>query len=238
MILSTFRPAFFPSLEYFWQVSQCQVMIFADHLPFSKGSGVNRSAPLNTAQDVLTIPVQHEPAYGKVCQKKLVNENQWKHKHLKTLHHLFHHFPFAEYYLPELEAIYFNQTTGLLGDFLFELHKRILKWLHLPVQIYRSCNLEHEAKASHLVTGWCKQFNCSVYRASLQTFEQNWIDAQVLTAQHIKAVLFNPFPDSTFLNNFKQKSIIHFILQFGPEAGYILKQYASKQVVPYPVTND
>ncbi|MHB2147861.1 WbqC family protein [Calditrichota bacterium LG25] len=232
MILSTFRPAFLPDLMYFWQMSQCQIAIFADHLPFSKGARINRSAPLNTPQDVLTIPVQHETSENQIFKRKVAEQTFWKQKHVKSLRHLFHNFPFAEYYLPEIEDLYGTDFV-YLGDLLFELHLKLVKWLHLPLQIYRSSKLDFKGDASRLVGAWCKQFQCEAYIAPEQTFKKQWIDARVLKAQNIRALLFAPLPHSTFLENYARKSILHFILQFGPEAGYILKQYSRKQRKEY-----
>ena len=227
-VLSTFRPAFFPNLLYFWQMAQSQVVVFTDHLQFSKGTIINRSAPLNTTQDILTIPVQHDQKQLPIALKRIVPREQWKEKHLKTLHHLFHNFPFAEDYLPQIEEIY-RAEKQFLGDFLFALTEKIIHWLHLPVQPVRSAQLLKAGDGTQTVLKWCKRFHCEAYIAHPETFEKSWIDAKRLKEQQIRPLLFSGLPASHLLEHYATRSIIHFIFQFGPEAGYILKQYSSNE---------
>ncbi len=228
-ILSTFRPAFLPDLVYFWQMSQSQLIVFTDHLQFSKGSSINRSAPLNTDQDILSIPVKHDQQKVTIAQKRMASENFWRQKHLKTLHHLFHNFPFAEYYLPQIEEIYKAEINSL-ADLLFLLTDKIKNWLHLPVKIVRSGELNHDRDATALILQWCRQFECQGYMAFAETFHKGWVQKDLLNQQNIKVFQFPALPSSHFLANYANKSIIHFLLQFGPEAGYILKQYSSARL--------
>ncbi len=229
-ILSSFRPAFLPELNYFWQMSQCQVAVFADHLQFSKGSSINRSAPLNTSQDILSIPVRHDQPKAAIAHKRMVPENYWRQKHLKTFYHLFHNFPFAEYYLPQIEEIYQTENQ-YLADFLFLFTAKISEWLHLPVKIVRSSDLISDSSTTDLILQWCKQFDCQGYMASQEIFNKGWVQPDALRKQNIKPLQFQPLPSSQFLTNYAGKSILHFLLQFGAEAGYILKQYSSTRLL-------
>ncbi len=231
-ILATIRPAFLPNLEYFWQILQSDVAIFTDHLPFSKGQGLNRSAPLNTPETVLTIPIQHGQPNSAITEKLLVDDPHWRQKHLKTLHHLFHNFPFAFYYLPQIEEIYASNLNKL-ADFLFILIKNFLHWLHLPVQIVRSTELTTSAESNTLIINWCKQFECQGYIAEQKTFQKGWVDAKYLKNRGIQPFVLAPLPKANLLSNYASKSILHFLLQFGPEAGYILKQYSTSIKTKY-----
>ena len=224
MILGTFRPAFLPGLTYFWQIAQCDVAVFTDHLSFSKGSSINRSAPFPDGQTVLRIPVLHNEKRGRIFETEIDYHSGWKEKHLKTLHHFFHNLPFAYYYLPELEDL-FNSEFNSLGDFLFELHKILVHWLHLSVRFLRSSEGDFNGSAEELIAFWCAKTHSATYISQPETFENQWVNKQQLKEKGLEISTFSPLPDSHLLRNYQDTTILQFLLQFGPEAGFIIQQY-------------
>ncbi len=230
-VLGSFRPAFFPSLEYFWHIAQCDVAVFADHLQYTKGSSINRSAPLYDTNDILRIPVRHNGEHTGIFNKQIDLHSPWRQKHLKTIRHLFHNFPFAYYYLPELEELY-GENFRNLGDFLWRLTERLVKWLHLPVKLLRSSKLGGEGCAEELIFNWCKLSGATFYIGSAEAFKNKWADQEKLDSFGIGTLLFAPLPESHLLQNYASLSIIHYLLQFGPEGGYIIRQYLSQKRRP------
>ncbi len=224
MILGTFRPAYFPSLEYFWQIAQCDEAVFADHLSFSKGSLINRSAPFNDEQTILRIPVLHNRKRLQIFATQIDPKSNWKQKHLKTIHHFFHQWPFSYYYLPELNVI-FNEEYGSLGNFLWRLNTKIIQWLHLSVKLARSSELNFDDSAENLIIQWCTQLKAKVYISEAQTFEQGWVKRKLLETKGVQTLTFKPLPSSHLIKNYQLLSILGFLMQFGPEAGYIIRQY-------------
>lgn len=229
MILTTVRPTYFPSLQFFWQMAQCDVCVFTDHLRFSKGSGVTRSAPLSVEQTVLRIPVIHNQNRAQIATTQIDFHSDWKQKHLKTIHHLFHQLPFAYYYLPELNAL-FDEPHNALGDFLWRLQQTFVKWLHLPVSLMRSSQINFNGQPEQLIVEWCAQSGATSYMSENQTFEKGWIDREYLEKKGIRVSTFQPMPQSHLLASYRDFSILNFLLQFGPEAGYIIRQYLPARV--------
>ncbi len=226
MILTALRPAYLPSVEYFWQAAQCNIVVFADHLQFTKGTNINRSAPLHTAEDVLTIPVRHLKQQQTIAQKSIDDHLPWRQKHMKTLKHLFHNFPFAYYYLPQMEEI-LNEEWRNLGDFLWHTTNKLVEWLRLPVKLVRSSELGATGNSEELIVRWCEEFDTQIYMASEEAFNKKWVQKEELKKQGIQCYVFKPIPESHLMQNFAGLSALHFLLQFGPEAGYIIRQYLS-----------
>ncbi len=224
MILGTFRPTYLTDLKYFWQTAQCDVAVFTDHLPFSKGSPINRSAKFPDNQTVLRIPVLHNEKRNTIFQTEIDYHSNWVDKHIKTLHHFFHNLPYAYYYLPEMEELLKTEFNSL-GDFLFALHQKLIRWLHLPVHLMRASDTEFKDETENLIALWCTQTHSEKYISQPETFEKQWVDEEKLRAKGISPIVFAPLPDSHLLKNYQSVVILQFLLQFGPEAGFILQQY-------------
>ncbi len=224
MVLGTFRPAYLPDLNFFWQMAQCDAVIFTDHLNFSKGSAINRSALFPDAQTRLTIPVHHNTKRKHIFETSIDYHDHWPEKHLRTFHHFFHNLPYAYYYLPQLEEL-FNSPFQSLGDFLYQLQHKIVHWLYLPVNLLRSSETEYNDTPENLIQNWCAQTHSNLYIGTPQTFENQWIHKKRLEEKGIATATFVPLPPSHLLKNYQSVVILHFLLQFGPEAGFILQQY-------------
>ena len=224
MILSTFRPAYLADLNYFWQMAQCQVAVFTDHLAFTKGSNINRSALFPDSQTRLTIPVLHDKNRKPIFETAIDYHSNWAEKHVRTLHHFFHNLPYAYYYLPQLEEL-FKMPFDSLGDFLYQLQYKLIHWLYLPITLKRSSETDYEAPAEKLIEQWCVQTHSHTYLAERQTFQKQWVQEEKLKKHGLKTATFVPLPSSHLLNNYRSEVILHFLLQFGPEAGFILQQY-------------
>ncbi len=224
MRLGALQPAYFPALHYYWKLAQCDICVFADHLRFSKGSTINRSAPLANNQSVLRIPILHNDKRAHIATTQMDSHSDWRQKHLRTLHHLFHQWPFAYYYLPLFEEV-FNTDFSSLGDFLWTLHQRLLEWLHLPVQIVRASELPTASDNTLQIVSWANQLKGFHYITEKEAIEKGWIDQERLQKNKIRCVYFQDMPSSHLLNSYAQGSILTFLMQFGPEAGYIIRQY-------------
>ncbi len=224
MRLGALQPAYFPTLNYYWKLAQCDICVFADHLRFSKGSTINRSAPLANTLSVLRIPILHNDKRAHIATTQTDSHSDWRQKHLRTLHHLFHQWPFGYYYLPLLDEV-FRKHYSSLGDFLWSLHQSLLEWLHLPVQIVRASELPTAPESTLQIVSWSNQLKISHYITEKEAIEKGWINREILQKNKIRCVYFQEMPSSHLLNSHAPGSILTFLMQFGPEAGYIIRQY-------------
>ncbi len=221
---STFRPDYLPTLEYFWYLTQCDIVVLTDHFLYSKRSPVALSPPLAENSDKLRIPVKHNRQQLPIFQKQIDSEKNWQKKHWKTIYHTFHNYPFAFYYLPLLKEL-FDGFDNRLNAVQKILLKQIAEWLHSPREMVCVSDFFYDKNNNELVQFFSGQFKAYTYLILPHYFTNNWVDASYLKAHKINYRYFATFPDSNLLNAYANNSILKFLMQFGPEAGYLIKQY-------------
>lgn len=222
--LSTARPEYLPGFEYFWKLAQSDILIFTDHFQYVKRSPITVSPPLSGFGSSMHIPVRHTEKPLSIKDKKIDLRQNWQTKHFKSLYHQFHLTPFAYYYLPRFEEIYMKNRENL-ADFLIELLENIIGFLHLPLKIMRASQLGFKTDNNSTIIDWCHRLQVSKYLTSQEVITNSWIDRNMIEDAGIKVKTFAPLPDYHILQSYTEFSVIGFLMQYGPEAGYILKQY-------------
>ncbi len=224
--LSALMPAYWPSLQFFWNAAQCRFIILTDHFQYSKRSSATVSAPLRLSQPSLRIPVRHLDAQTAIAEKQFAPNSSWHKKHLQTLRHQFHHAPYAYYYLPDIQTL-LSESYATLGDFLFALTSQLFNWLHFDLSVYRSSQLVTEGNHEQLLQNWCTQFQCDTCLTEPSALEQGFIRTEPLIEAGISCRTFLPVPDFHILQSNSRLSVLNFLMDYGPEAGYIIRQYLS-----------
>lgn len=224
LILSAFKPDYLPSLEYFWKMAQCHHAMITDHFQYVKRSSLTVSAPLHRDEDRLHIPVRHDYPQKSIAQKTLDDTDNWRKKHYSTIYHLFHHLPFEYYYLPALKDFYVENYCNL-ADFQWRLLHLLVSWLNLPIQLHRSSQIKNEGSNEGLIRHWCAEFSCNYYYAEQDVFQKNWVNTEKLTEAGIHSAVFHSFPESHLFQSYQKLSALSFLMKFGPEAGFLIRQY-------------
>lgn len=223
-VLCALPPAYFPTLEYFWNLAQCDVLILTDHFQYSKRSPLTISAPLQESQPALTIPVRHGDPQAAIFEKQIDNHSNWSRKHLQTIRHLFHHAPYEYIYLPLMEDLLTNHPNAL-ADFLTASLSTMIDLLHLKTKIVRASESEHSGNNEKLIKEWCNDNNCNRYLSNQEVYDHNMVNPEILRQDRIEPHVFVPFPEYHILKSNRELSILYFLFHFGPEAGYLLRQY-------------
>jgi len=224
LILTTARPEYLPGLDYFWKLAQSDTLVFTDHFQYVKRSPITVSPPLSGFGSSLRIPVRHSDKAPLIKDKKIDRRQPWQKKHLKSLYHQFHLTPFGYYYLPLLEELY-NKNIENLSDFLIELLQTFIKFLHLPLKIKRASQIGYTTDKNRSVIDWCHSIGAAQYLTFPEALAKGWVERAVIEKAHIAVETFVPMPDYHILQSYNGYSAIGFLMQYGPEAGYILKQY-------------
>lgn len=227
MILTTLRPSYLPTLEFFWKAAQCDVVILTDHLQYTKRSDISISAPISDQGLKLTIPVQHDKQRLPVYQKKISRSGNWQTKHLRNIYHNFHHHPFFEYYQTELNQLY-NEEHSLI-HFLAGFLIKLFHFFHLEAQVYRASQFVKADDPAQFVVQSCNKAACTTYMADPLVFEEGWLDKDVLHTAGVHVSLFHPLPQAHIFQSYKNLSALNFLFQFGPEAGYLIRQFLPQQ---------
>jgi hypothetical protein len=222
--LTTARPEYLPELEYFWNIAQSDILILTDHFQYIKRSPITVSPPLSGFGSSLRIPVRHSQTALSIKDKSIDNRQTWREKHLKSLHHQFHLTPFGYYYLPRFEEIYMESGDNL-SDFLIALLENFTRFLHLPITVKRASQLPSSKNNTQTVIDWCRMNGSDEYLTNREVLAKGWIAEEALNESHIRVSSFIPLPHYHILQSYRGFSAIGFLMQYGPEAGYILKQY-------------
>ncbi len=218
---TSIRPVYLPTLSFFWQIAQCDYLLFADHLQYVKRSDISVSPALAGDNHRLHIPVRHNGQPVPICQKEMDSQSLWSRKHWQTIRHLFHNYPFAEYYFYEMEH-WFGKPNTYLGDFLYTILNDLLRFLNLPLLLKRSCEFDRSsANNEQLLVSLARQWQVQTYIRTSRTH----INLDILHRAGIQTPVFLPLPDSNLFKSYGSLSVLEFLFQFGPEAGYILRQY-------------
>jgi len=225
-ILSAVMPAYWPSLQFFWQAAQCQTIILTDHFQYTKRSCSTSSALLHSAQPALRLPVRHLDPAASIAEKQFDPNSLWRKKHLQTIHHLFHNTPYAYYYLPAIEEL-LSAEENSLSDFLYATTKQILNWLHFENELNQSSKLPHSGSHESLLQNWCDHFRCDTCLTETIHLDKGMINQKALEKTGIRCRSFTPFPEYHILQSNRNLSILNFLMDYGPEAGYLIRQYLS-----------
>jgi len=227
MTLSTFLPLYLPSLEYFWNLVQCDHVILTDHFPFSPKYGLTNSPSLLHAEQQVSLPLQHEHKPLPIYQRRISQASPWAKKHFQTIHHLLHSEPYAYLYLPLIRDMIETQEHNL-SRFLRSNLNQLLSLLHFHPQIHLSSTLYHSTANHECIDRWFRDLQVQSYLYSPLVFKRGWLDREVLKARKINLRKFVPFPREHIFHSNRHHSILVFLVQFGPEAGYLIRQYMGR----------
>ena len=195
--------------------------LFADHLQYVKRSEITVSAPLTEDGPRLRIPVKHDAAALPIARKISEKQDNWRRKHRQTLRHLYHDYPFAHYYLPQIEEWY-AETEEKLADFLFKTLTSLSGFLHFNLNWKRSSEI-HLNDSSH------EDYIIKAIRprqsAEYLTEREKGLRWDVLRRAGIQRRPFKPLPSAHLFQSYASECVLTILMQFGPEAGYLIRQF-------------
>jgi len=221
---STIRLEYFANLEYFWNISQCDILILTDHFTYSKNTITTTSAPMNDLNINLKIPVVHDKEKNLIFRKNISYRSDWTKEHVLTLKHQYKNKPFAYMYYPILYQL-LNKKEVNLSKFLTDQIMLIADWLKFNIQIELASDIGFEDDNNQTIINWHKHLGCNEYINSSSVFERGFVDKTLLKQQHIAVYNFSNLPNINIFEYYKDLSILSFLFQFGPEAGYLIRQF-------------
>ncbi len=211
MSFSAAFPYYLPDCTYFYNISRLDSLLLADHLQYVKRSPVTRSYPFNGLQ--LSLPTRHSGSPAPISQRELVDMSLWSAKHLASIQHACHHYPYFEVYFPYLADIYQKDYAKLI-DFLGDLLRLFLRFFHINAEIVFSSVLAPSGKLEDVLIEFGKSRNDDIFYLS----RNSRIDAKKLQHQEIRAKIF---PDPPFEN----ESCLKMLFEKGPEAAALFRKH-------------
>ncbi len=172
----------------------------------------------------MTIPVRHGDPTAAIFEKRMDNHSNWSKKHFETIRHMFHHAPYEYIYLPLIEDLLAKRPNTLV-DFLMDSLSLVVDKLHLNTKIVQASKLNNSGDNEELIQRWCNDYKCTRYLTHQEVYDKKMVRSDLLKQNKIDPQSFVPFPEYHILKSNRTLSILYFLFHFGPEAGYLLRQY-------------
>ena len=154
------QPNFLPWKGFFLKIRMCEIFVFLDDVPFSKGSYTNRT---RLGDGWLTVPVLTKGRFGQLIRDvEIDNTRIWKKKHLRTIEQLFHNALHFNEIFPMIKEVYEREWQRLM-DFNVELIKRICAYLGIERRFVFSSDLNVPGKKEEKVLNIVKACGGDVY---------------------------------------------------------------------------
>jgi len=142
-ILST---AYFPSVQYFSKIVNCDKVVIEQFENFSKQSFRNRSEILSAnGKLTLTIPIEKKTGSKQLIKDvKIDYTNDWQAVHSKSLQSAYLSSPFYEHYIDALKPFFEKEYK-----YLFDFNMLIIETLIKEIQTNNILELSKEYNSSY-----------------------------------------------------------------------------------------
>ena len=164
MILTAHQPSYLPWLGLFYKISLCDSFCVFNEVQFEAKGFDNRNR-IKTSHGVrrLTVPVHSAGKSRQLCKDVRIVNNQWQHKHLKTIRLAYSKAKFFNDYFGQIEEILLRRQYVFLADINFELLSFGLKVFGLSPKIQWAHDFSFAGKKSELVLDMCRQLGAQEY---------------------------------------------------------------------------
>ena len=204
MVVAIHQPNFIPWLGFFSKINKSDKFIFLDDAQFPKkgGTWTNRALVAgNNNKNWLTVPIERNFSGVKnINEIKILNNEIWKKKMLKTIENLYSKsFFFETIFDPLRNIITYNFQN------LFELNFEILIWLFdlLKIdrsKIYLSSSLKINSISSQRLIDLTKSIGGTTYLSG--DGSTSYIDETLFEAHKISLMFMNyEHPNYTQISN-------------------------------------
>ena len=166
MKLAIMQPYFFPYIGYFQLLSTVDKFVLLDDVNYINKGWINRNRLLlNGLAHTFTVPLSGASQNKHICEIKLISENDWREKLLKTIQFAYSKAPYYQECF-NLSSRIINHPSQELSDFLFNSLQEITIYLGLDsskiIKTSRIYNNQH-LKGQERILDICLQEKASVY---------------------------------------------------------------------------
>src|SRR6266498_380428 len=158
------QPMFLPWVGLFEQIRLADVFIHYDDVQLPQGRSFMSRVQLKSANGVfwLTVPIDHTKSGKLLNEVVLLNPEDWRDKHLRTIRHAYARRPYFNLMFELVEKIY-SQPTDNLAEFNITAIGEIAQWLGLAPQFMRSSAMGVGGASTERLVALCEAANCDVY---------------------------------------------------------------------------
>lgn len=217
------QPGYLPWLGFFDLIDRTDVFVLYDDVQYDKHGWRNRNRiKTATGPRWLTVPVHHGHLGSAIVDVRIDNQLPWARKHVRSLRQSYARAPYAERYLPDVEAVLAERWERLV-DLDIALVELLCGWLGLEGRVVRSSTLGIRGRRNERLLAICRHFEATRYltgnaaRAYLDVplFERHGIEVEWQSYLHpVYPQLHGPFEINM--------SALDLLLNCGDESGAIL----------------
>ncbi len=208
-------PSYLPNLIYFRQIYLSSELIYADHFRYSKNHHLNRYKL--DSKNWLSVPLRHA-TFESISFLEIKTESNWVSKHLNSIKHKFHSYPYFEEIYPQFENIYVKNHKYFF-NFIFDLNKVILEKLKFKIRIFKSSDFK-EKKFEDIAINFAKDENKDKILINNFYLSHNLVNTDYLN----KFMEYEIFEEKS--DKFQETDILSFLFENGPEAPFIFGKFA------------
>lgn len=224
--LVVLQPGYLPWLGFFDQMQRADVFVYYDDVQYDTHGWRNRNrikAP--AGPHWLTVPVRHA-GLGKprILDVEIDQSSRWARKHGGTIRQYYGEAPFADRYLPDIEAL-LERPWARLVDLNLALAASLAESLDVHPTIARSSELQVEGERSERLLEICRRVGATRYASGsaarayldVELFRRNGVEVLWQDYQHP----VYPQQHGAFV---PYLSALDLLLNCGPESGRILRE--------------
>lgn len=168
MRLGLMQPYFFPYLEYFRLINDCDLWVAFDTAQFSRGSWINRNRIINreTGWTYISVPVSRDGLQTSIRDARMNPASDWKRDIMNKVRT---YEPFAPNYqvVRELLVKILDPSVDTLGALNTYLVREVCRSLGIDTKIVVSSELDITPPEHDAPGGWpisfCKQLGAKEY---------------------------------------------------------------------------
>ena len=214
------QPEYFPWINLFLKMFECNKFIFLDSVQYSRRSFQNRNM---LAKDgnvfYITVPIKYAHRDTLIRDIKIDNSKRWIDDHLKNFHHCYKKTKFFKSVLDVIENEYYKYYQ-YLNELNQGLIKTLVKKMEMKCDFFSSTELGAVGKKSELILNLCEKTNAQKYITG--SGSKSYLDEEKFEKKKIKINYLEPKHLVYFQENSKKKfiknlSILDYLFNLGFE---------------------
>ena len=229
MILAVHQPHYLPWLGYFDKMRKSDVFCYLDNVQYKKNEWQNRNRiKTHKGWQWLTVPV-HYRFPQRICEVRIDNTVNWKHKHLQALRTHYGRTPYFKNTLQMFEAVLAHNWDKLaaLNIFLIEEIRHFLGLAHKTT--VKASDLKLREDPTERLIDICLALGADTYLSgpdglkymNPDRFTQRGIQIRVQTFEH-------PHYPQRFGEFVSHLSVLDLMFNCGPDSLAVLSGIGSK----------
>lgn len=225
MIVGIHQPNYLPWIGYFYKIYMSDIFVILDDVQYVKRSVADRNK-IKTPQGELyiKIPVESDTSNSKYNEVKVIDEMDWRNKHLKTIYRNYRKAKYFDDIFEDFCNLY-KCDTNILSDFNSNIIEYVVKKIGIDTPIIYSSmlNINNKTSTDRLVEIIKKCGGNAYFSGSGGAKYQNEIEFEKNKINLIYTDFKPPIYDQLWGDFIPNLSIIDLLFNYGEESIKIIK---------------